>query len=68
MQVTGTIGRWILERFGVYNLFSGITTNQAEGFNTMLKQYQHWVEAPVDAIVLGCTTYMYFTIMKYNRV
>ena len=36
---------------------------EAEGFNTMLKQYQHWIEAPVDAIVLG----LYHLQTYYNN-
>ena len=49
MQVTSTIGRWILERFGVYNSFSGITTNQAEGFNTLVKAI-----LTLDGSTCGC--------------
>ena len=45
------MGRWVLEKLGIYNPYSGITTNQSEGFNTVLKYLQHWKEAPVDAIV-----------------
>ena len=43
----------MLEKLGIYNPYSGITTNQAEGFNTILKHLQHWKEVPVDAIVLS---------------
>ena len=32
---------------------SGITTNQSEGYNTLLKHYENWKEAPVDAFILG---------------
>lgn len=38
---------------GVYSSLSGITTNQSEGFNTLLKQYEHWKEAPLDSMILG---------------
>ena len=31
----------------------------------MLKQYQHWIEAPVDAIVLGL---YYLQIFYYNEI
>jgi len=65
MRVTSTIGRWILECFGIYNSFSGIATNQAEGFNTMLKQYQHWMEALVDTIVLGL---YHLLVFYYNKI
>lgn len=37
----------------VYSPLSGITTNQSEGFNTLLKQYEHWKEAPLDSMILG---------------
>lgn len=43
----------MLEKLGIYSPFSGITTNQSEGFNTVLKHLQHWKEVPVDAIVLS---------------
>lgn len=46
-------GRWILERFGIYNSFSGITNNQSESFNATLKRLQSWHEVPVDVIVLS---------------
>ena len=36
-----------------HNPYNGITRNQSEEFNTMLNQYQHWKEAPVNSIVLG---------------
>jgi len=44
---------------------TGITTNKAEGFNTMLKQYQNWMEAPVDTIVLGL---YHLHVFYYNEV
>ena len=58
-----SIGRWILENLGIYNPYSGITTNQSEGFNTVLKHLQHWKEAPVDAIVLS----LYYLQSFYNN-
>ena len=54
-----------MRKLGVYNSYSGVTTNQAEGFNTMLKQYQHWKEAPVDAIILGL---YYLQVFYYNEM
>jgi len=48
-QVDQSIGRWILESVRAYNPLSGVTTNQCEGFNTVLKQYQRWKEVPVDS-------------------
>lgn len=42
-----------MEKLGIYNPYSGITNNQSEGFNTVLKHLQHWKEAPIDATVLS---------------
>ena len=38
---------------GVYNPYSGVTSNQSESFNALLKRLQSWREVPVDAIVLA---------------
>lgn len=43
----------MLESYGVYNPFSGVTNNQAESFNAVLKQIQRWREVPIDSIVLA---------------
>ena len=37
----------------MYSPLSGVTTNQSEGFNTVLKQYQQWKEVPIDSLVHG---------------
>ena len=49
----------------MYSSLSGIITNQSEGFNTVLKQYQHWKEIPVDSLVLGLYR---LQIYYYNEV
>ena len=36
-QVTESLGRWILEPLGIYNAFIGVTSNQSESFNAVLK-------------------------------
>ena len=43
----------MLEKYEVYNPLSGITTNQAEGFNCVLKRLQNWKETPVEAAVMA---------------
>ena len=53
MQVIKTTGRWVLEKLNIYNPLSGVTTNLSEGFNTLLKHYEHWKEAPLDSMILG---------------
>jgi len=43
----------VLENAKIYNPISGVTTNQLEGFNTVLKWYQHWKEVAADSLVLS---------------
>ena len=52
-EVNTSIGRWILEKEGVYNPFAGVVTNQSESFNMVLKGLQQWNEVPIDCIVLS---------------
>ena len=47
------IGRLKLESLHLYNPYSGVTNNQLEGFNTVMKEFQAWKEAPVDSFVLA---------------
>ena len=43
--------QWAIAKYGVYSLHSGVTTNMAEGFNTVLKQFLKWKEVPLDTLV-----------------
>lgn len=43
--------QWAIEKYGVYNLHSGVTTNMSEGFNTVIKRFLKWKEVPVDVLV-----------------
>ena len=52
LQVKDFVGRWNLEPYGIYNPMSGITSNQSESFNSVLKRLQGWKEIPVDTAVL----------------
>ena len=51
--MVSTLGRWILQKAGVYSPLSGVTTKQSEGFNCALKRLQSWREIPVDAVVMA---------------
>lgn len=53
LQVTTSMGRWLLEDAPVYNAFTGMTNNQCESFNATLKSLQKWSEVPVDTILLA---------------
>ncbi len=48
-----SIARWAIEPLGVYDPYSGVTNNQAEGLNFVLKELQEWREAPIDCMVLA---------------
>ena len=52
-----------MEPLGIYSPLSGITTNQLECFNTLLKRYEQWREAPLDSMILG----LYFLQMYYHN-
>lgn len=45
--------RWNMEECGIYNPMSGITNNQSESFNSILKRNQGWKEIPVDSAILS---------------
>ena len=47
------VARWAIEPYRVYDPYSGVTSNQAESFNRVVKQLQEWREAPVDCMVLA---------------
>ena len=45
--------KWAIEEAAIFNPYSGITSNDAESFNALMKRFQQWKEAPVDVIVLA---------------
>ena len=47
------IARWALEEVGLYNPYSGITNNQAEGLNHVLKALNDWREMSIDCLMLS---------------
>ena len=52
-DVPSLIGRWVLEELHIYNPYSGVTNNQSEGLNRVIKDLQGWKEAPVDCVMLA---------------
>ena len=52
-EVVSTCGRWILEPLGVYNGYSGVTTNQSDGFNTLIKQLVLRKEKSPDSLAFA---------------
>ena len=47
------VGRWVLEELQLYNPYSGITNNQSEGLNRVMKDFRSWKEAPLNTVVLA---------------
>ena len=47
------IGRWALEDLHIYNPYSGVTNNQSESLNFVLKELQGWKEVKIDNAVLA---------------
>jgi len=52
-DVPSSIGRWVLEELRIYDSYSGVTNNQSEGLNRVIKDLQGWKEAPVDCVMLA---------------
>lgn len=52
-DIPTTLGRWVLESLQIYHPYSGVTNNQSEGFNRVMKDLQGWKEAPLDCVVLA---------------
>ena len=48
-----SIARWAIEPYGVYHPYSGVTNNQSESLNHVLKQLQEWRESPLDCMILA---------------
>ena len=55
-EIMENAGRWLLEKFNVYNPYSGITNNASESINAKLKRLLDWKEKDIDTIVL----YLYY--------
>ena len=65
LQVNTSLGKWVLQALNVYHPFTGVTTNQSEGFNSALKRFQQWREVPLDSIVL---TLYHLQAFFYNEI
>ena len=62
-----SLPRWAIEPYGVYCPFGGITNNQAEGINFVLKQLRKWKEAPIDCMILSLHYLQGFYISEIAR-
>ena len=61
------IARWAIEPYGVYDPYSGVTNNQAEGLNYVLKQLREWHESPVDCMVLALYYLQGYYLVEISR-
>jgi hypothetical protein len=57
----------VIECIKVYNAYSGITTNQAESLNFVIKQLQEWKEAPPDCILLSVYYLQSYYVLRGQR-
>ena len=62
-----SIGRWVLEEYRVYNPYSGVTSNQSEGLNYVIKQLQEWKESPLDCMILALYYLQSYYALKITR-
>jgi len=56
---------WILEPLVKYSAFSGVTLNQSESFNAVLKDFEKWKEVPIDSAALS---FYYLQVYYYNEI
>ena len=62
-----TFGLWEIRKLFSFDVISGITTNQAEGFNFLLKSLQGWHVVPVDVIVYAFHMLQRFYLKEISR-
>ena len=62
-----SIARWAIAPLGIYNPYSGVTNNQAEGLNYVLKELQEWREVPIDCMVLSFHYLQCFYMIEIAR-
>ena len=57
----------MLEELHIYNPYSGVTNNQSEGLNRVIKDLQGWKEAPVDCVMLAVYQLQAFYLNEIRR-
>ena len=60
--------RWRLEQLVIYNPYSGVTNNQSESLNRVIKAFQGWREAPIDCIDLALHQLQIYFLYEIRRV
>ena len=59
--------RFEVEKFHLYNPYSGVTNNASEGYNTVLSNLQDWPRRPVDCIALSLYYLQQYQVLEINR-
>ena len=57
----------MLKELHIYNPYSGVTNNQSEGLNRVIKDLQGWKEAPVDCVMLAVYQLQAYYLNKIRR-
>ena len=59
--------KWAIEKTTKFDPYSGITQNQSESINKLLKSLNKWKEAPVDVVVLSFLRLHQYYIKEISR-
>lgn len=59
------IARWVLEKVGLYDPYSGITQNYSEGVNNLLHIVAEYKELPIDVCIL---VFQQLSISFWNEI
>jgi hypothetical protein len=60
-------GKWAVSKLISLEAGRNVATNQSEGFNSLLKSLQGWVEVPLDVIVLSLHMLQRFYLTEIRR-
>ena len=59
-----SIAQWSLQPLKVYDPFSGVTNNQSESQNYVIKHLQEWRETPIDCALLSFHSLQSYYVME----
>ena len=56
-----------VSKYTKFDKFSGVTTNQSEGFNWLMKDLDNWREGPIDCVVLSFRFLQQYYLSEIKR-
>ena len=59
--------KWAIDKITHFDLYSGITQNQSESMNKLLRSLNKWKEAPVDFVILSFLRLHQYYIKEISR-